>query len=45
MLDKKITAACSEIHENQRNTLPGRNIEFKNVKTRGTLSSNWTLAS
>jgi hypothetical protein len=45
MLDKKITAVSSEIHENQTNTLHGRNIEFKNVKTRGTLSSHWTLTS
>jgi hypothetical protein len=46
MLDTKIVAVCSEIHENQRNTLHGQNIEFMNVKSRGTsLSSDWTLAS
>jgi hypothetical protein len=45
MLDKKITAVCSEIHEKQINALHGQNVEFMNVKPRGTLNSHWTFES
>jgi len=47
MIDKKMAAVFSEIHENQRTTLHGPNllVEFMNVTPRGTLSSHWTLAS
>jgi hypothetical protein len=45
MLDKQITAVCSEIHENQRNALHRQHVEFMNVKPRGILSIHWTSES
>jgi hypothetical protein len=36
MLYSEIIAVCSEIHTKHINTLCGQNVEFVNVKTRGT---------
>ena len=43
MLYREIIAVCSQIHTKHINTLCGQNVEFVNVKPRGTYSNQWAL--
>ena len=43
MLDREIIAVCSQIHTKHINTLCGLNVEFVDVKPRGTYRDHWTL--
>jgi len=37
MLDRETIAVASEIHTKHKNALRGKNVEFLNVKPRGTV--------
>ena len=43
MFYREIIAVCSEVHKEHVNTLRGQNIEFVNVKLRGTYTEYWSL--
>jgi len=45
MLDREITAVCSQIHTKHVNTLCGQNVEMLNIKPGGTYSDHRSLDS